>query len=297
MSDLQFIFVDDGSTDVSMEIVRSVLLDYPERIPQTLMLSFPSNLGVSAARQIGLEHAEGQYVIHCDSDDWVERETYQTLYDKALSMDADIVTCGYYIERSSRFDKVAIPAASDKDIRSFSISPRIGSLCLKLVRRDLIVQNQLRMPQQVNWGEDLCFSVQAFLVASNVQSVDQSLYHYVNHAGSITQALTFERCAELIRCGYIIEQFLIGRHLEREYAFSLFWLKFQLKQFYLMNPATRDFHLWLTTFPECHEYILRYDCAFYLKLVAWLLLHHCQLLASGVLFLRDEINDCKKRWL
>ena len=72
LDDLEIIFVDDCSPDNSIELVKKTLENYPERICSTKILRKPSNGGLAAARKYGLEYANGEYVIHCDSDDWVD---------------------------------------------------------------------------------------------------------------------------------------------------------------------------------------------------------------------------------
>ena len=57
-----------------------------------------SNGGVASARQCGLDHACGEYVIHADPDDWVESDMLQSLYEKAVEEDADMVICDFYYE-------------------------------------------------------------------------------------------------------------------------------------------------------------------------------------------------------
>lgn len=295
LNDLQFIFVDDGSTDGSIDIARSVLARYPERAGQTLFLSHPSNQGVSAARQLGLEHATGQYVIHCDSDDWVEKEAYQLLYDKAIATDADVITCGYRVDHPGVKEHLISHAISPKDDRMFSICPQTGSLCLKLVRHRLIQDHGLHFPPGINWGEDLCLSLQALLLAQSVQAVDLPLYHYEQHITSITHSVNLQRCFELVCCGEVIERFLYEHGMTDRYAFQLNWLKFQLKQYYLIFPESRNLQLWQSCYPECHTDIFRYDCALYLKLAAWLAARRYNFMATKLLQLRDFLSPLKNR--
>ena len=54
------------------------------------------------ARNSGLLIAKGEYIIHCDSDDWVELDMYEEMYEKALEKNADIVICDYYAEYSNK---------------------------------------------------------------------------------------------------------------------------------------------------------------------------------------------------
>ena len=95
---IEFIFVDDCSPDNSVHILNNVLEAYPKRKANTIIVRLPSNQGTANARQRGLEEAHGEYIIHCDSDDWVDKDIYKTLYDTALSTRSDVVMCDYVLE-------------------------------------------------------------------------------------------------------------------------------------------------------------------------------------------------------
>ena len=91
--DVEFIFVNDATRDSSIDILRRVVDEFPGK--QVEIINHPSNLGLPAARKTGVEAAHGEYIIHCDSDDWVEPDYCRKLYETAISQNADIVVCGY----------------------------------------------------------------------------------------------------------------------------------------------------------------------------------------------------------
>ena len=296
LDSLQFIFVDDGSEDGSLDIIKETLLEYPNRSNQVVFVSSFENRGVGAARHIGLEKAEGEYIIHCDSDDWVETDTYQTLYEKAIAEDADIVTLTYSIDSEDGTRKKVVPAfPRDSRILTFQLGPQIGSLVLKLIRREFIVKNNLQVSEELKWGEDFCLSLMSLLLSKKTVCVDRPLYHYVQHGDSLTHTLTSEKCLSLIRCGQVIEAFLKEHNLNNLYSFQLNWLKFQLKQYLLIFPQTRDIQMWKLIYPECHQGILRYHTMKYLKVSAWCLVHHLDLFGILLLKMRDVMSSLKHR--
>lgn len=93
---IEFIFVNDATPDHSVEILEQVLADYPLRQNQTIILHNEKNSGVAVTRQRGMSVVRGDYVIHCDSDDWVEPNMYELMLQAAESKNADIVICDYY---------------------------------------------------------------------------------------------------------------------------------------------------------------------------------------------------------
>ena len=90
LEDVEYIFVDDASPDDSIEILKECLERYPKRKAQVQILTHEQNKGLPAARNTGLAVATGEYVFHCDSDDWVESTMLEDLYVTAIQNSADI---------------------------------------------------------------------------------------------------------------------------------------------------------------------------------------------------------------
>ncbi|MBJ6911351.1 glycosyltransferase family 2 protein, partial [Vibrio cholerae] len=94
LQNIQFIIIDDGSNDDSLEIIKSVMSRYPERQKQLTLIS-RENRGVAFTRAEGLAIADGEYIIHMDSDDFVAITWLESLYCKALEESADVVICDF----------------------------------------------------------------------------------------------------------------------------------------------------------------------------------------------------------
>ena len=84
LDDIEYIFVDDCTPDKSMDILISVLSDYPNRNNQINIIHNLTNLGLGSTHTIGMKAATGDYLIHCDPDDWVEHNMYELLYNKPM---------------------------------------------------------------------------------------------------------------------------------------------------------------------------------------------------------------------
>ena len=293
LDSLQFIFVDDGSNDGSLNIVGIILNEYPNRRNQVVFVYRNENRGVGAARHIGLREASGEYIIFCDSDDWVESDLYEKLYLKAHYSNADIVNCGFKVDSIDGVTSCQVFPLNQTEPLLFSISPKTGALWVKLIKRSFLEKNRLEIPSDIIWGEDLCLSIEALLLSEKTQHFDELLYHHVINEGSLTHSVTKRMCLDLIKCGHIIESFLKAHSLIDSYSFQLNWLKFQLKQYLLIFPQTRDIQMWKSVYPECHVGILRYQTAFYLKVSAWLLVHNCDRMGILVLKMRDVLSSLK----
>lgn len=291
LEDMEFVFVDDGSNDNSLELIEHILKSYPKRKNQSKILRHSPNRGVSLTRQEGLEAASGEYVIHCDSDDWIEPQMYETMYNIAQHEFADVVCCGFSIDynngnsRNVTFNQAGVISSIE-----FNIAPLTGSLVNKLVRRSILLDAGVSFPQSINWGEDFYVSICGLLMASKVYCMQECFYHYYQQSDSITHTITRERALELLGIGKAIEHFLKQQNLLDKYFFQLNYLKFQLKSSFLRRKEIRDLRLWKNTYPECHNDIMKYSNANYIKIAAWLIAHNLSCVAIVILKTYDFYN-------
>ena len=191
---IEFIFTDDCTPDNSIEIVKSLLEEYPERKDQVKFLRHETNQGLAVARVTGLQAASGEYVIHCDSDDWVEPDMYELLYAKAHETHADIVGCDFFDE----LPKKTIIKKQDFSLPKSEIIEEIlhdgkvnGYLWNRLIRRKFYADGDYRAPKEITLYEDMYITVPMQLDARLTSFVDKPLYHYRRDNGnSMTQVLS-----------------------------------------------------------------------------------------------------------
>ena len=93
---IEYVFVDDCSPDRSMEVLRRVINDYPERKANVKMITHGVGLGSATSRNDGLDAATGDYVMFADSDDYVDRDYVETMVNHAEIGQCDIVYCDFY---------------------------------------------------------------------------------------------------------------------------------------------------------------------------------------------------------
>lgn len=178
---IQYIFVNDGSRDRSLDILEDVLRSFPDKYAQTTIIQ-QENRGLPAARMAGLKEAKGEYIIHTDSDDWVEPEYIRLLVEMALDENADMVYCDYYKEydrKPSKIDreKDFYPnngAAATKAIHNSIIRAYMWN---KLIKRDLYNLKRLIIPIY-GYHEDIVFQTQILYNANKCCHLKEPLYHY-----------------------------------------------------------------------------------------------------------------------
>ena len=291
LDSIQYIFVNDGSVDDSLLEIQKSLDCFPNRKKDVIIIDRKENRGVAYTRQQGLDKALGEYVIHCDADDWVENDMYESLLNAAHSSSADVACCGFFVDTPDGRSLSILPGVDYQ--LTFNIAPIFGSLWNKIIRRKVISQNGIGFYENINWGEDFMMSIQSQILAKKIVVVNRPLYHYVQNTQSITHSLTRNKCIELIQCGIQMEQFLREHNLLEKYAFDLNYLKFQLKQYLIIIPEIYSPYEWQKYFPECHKDIMKYESPLYLRVSSWMIAHHFTPVASMILNLRALINHCR----
>lgn len=186
--DWELILIDDGSSDRS-----GIICDEYAAKDSRIVVIHKENGGVSAARQTGLDIAKGEFIIHIDPDDWVESTMLQELYEKAISEDADVVICDYYVDTNDKsFVVKQEPSSLDaKTILKELFQQLHGSCCNKLAKRVYYNKFEIHFPIGLNYCEDLLTWIQMFQHDElRIAYLPRAFYHYVQHTNSITHAYT-----------------------------------------------------------------------------------------------------------
>lgn len=216
LDDIEYIFVDDSTPDNSISILRKVLSEYPNREKQVKILRHEKNKGLAQARQTGLKIASGEYIAHCDSDDWVDVHMYEEMYNKAIEEDADVVVCDFCSTdcENEQYSKGLISKERENVIVDVLLWRIAGCLWNKLVRRKEYTDHDLNYPTH-NMGEDAALIVQILWNAKRISYLPKPLYYYYTNPTSITKDVTDEkirkRFLQATANVEIIEQFLVDK--------------------------------------------------------------------------------------
>lgn len=258
LDDVEFIFVDDASPDNSMAVLEKCIQQYPQCQAQIRMLTHKENKGLPAARNTGLAAASGEYVFHCDSDDFVEPDMLETLYDEAKKKDADIVWCDWYLsfEHNERYMKQPDYATPMEALKAMLAGLMKFNVWNKLVRRRLYADNQISFPAGYAMGEDMTMML-LFAVAGKVAYIPQAFYHYVKlNTEAYSQNFSLNHLESVKHNIRTVELFLhsrLGNVLDLEIA----CMKLEAKFPFLMSNRKEMYRLWERTYPEANAYILR----------------------------------------
>lgn len=256
LDDMEYIFVDDCTKDSSMEVLESVIDNFPNRQSQIKILHHPENRGLPAARMTGIFAATGEYIAHCDSDDWCDGLMYEKLYTSAKKDDLDVVLCDYYASDGiDKRHKSCSTSLDKKCVISNILTQRIA-VCVwnKLIRRSLYCDGII-FPQY-NMGEDLALILQLFLKANTFGYISAPLYYYYLNPKSISKTPTIDayerRWTDLYHNVQLIVKCLDKANLTETYSREIKNLKLDSKNITLLPIVYKKKYrnLWLKAFPE-----------------------------------------------
>lgn len=211
LDDIQVIIIDDGSKDNSRHVIEKVISRYPERYSQVILIS-RENRGVAATRAQGMELATGDYIIHLDSDDWVELNWLEDLYSKAISCDADVAVCDYFVESYNKTHVVCEKVASEGPVcvKNLLLGHVSNSCWNKLVKANLFHENGIRFYDEYDMGEDFLVTFLVFNNARNVIHINTPLYHYNKiNENALTKSYSKKALEDLIGIVMLTEHYLV----------------------------------------------------------------------------------------
>ena len=214
INDCEIIIVNDCSPDNSFSVIKNFLNEHnnPKNV---LLYSHDCNRGLAAARNTGLLQAHGEYIICVDSDDWVEPDYLEKLYDAAIKNDADVVICDLVIERKNCSLIIKEMPQKEDYVKGLLSGSLHGWLPEKLIRRSLFMKYKISWIEGLNMCEDLLLTSKVFYVAKRIVHVQEPLYHYdCTNQNSLTYDLNENKVSQLKRVIEEIEEFLPNEYFE-----------------------------------------------------------------------------------
>ena len=114
--DIEYIFVDDCSPDYSVQLLNEIIREYPQRMSHVNIIRHDVNRGLSAARNTAVDNCRTEFLIHVDSDDFLEKNAVELLIGKQKEGDYDIVTGNAKILHADRTEVLRINEPTEKDL-------------------------------------------------------------------------------------------------------------------------------------------------------------------------------------
>lgn len=187
-AELDIILVDDGSKDSSSDMCDN----YAKKDKRVRVLH-KENGGLMSAWMAGVKSSEGDYLVFVDSDDWIELNMVEELVKYATDSSKEIICSNYIIEKTEKKQSVKMkqslqPGTYNRDAIEKILFPKMlgmeerrihASRCMKLISKDLILENMQYANPQVTMGEDLNIMFSAILDADRIVVLEEGFfYHY-----------------------------------------------------------------------------------------------------------------------
>lgn len=189
-TDFEIVIVNDCSQDDSQNLVDKFQLS-DSRIRSYTNIQ---NIGLGGSRNFGIKHARGRYIVFLDSDDWLEKNMLQLVFEALEITQAEMAIFRYYLHYSSQ--NYSYPTKSlykrlriKSNVFSLKSCPNIfdiTSSCMKVYKKDLLIQNNIYFPVGLYY-EDIPFSFKCYFSIQKGVIIDKPLYYYRQHEGTITK--------------------------------------------------------------------------------------------------------------
>lgn len=212
LNEIEIVLVNDGTKDSSGKIAMQYAKQYKEKI----IYLEKENGGLSDARNYGLAYAKGEYIAFLDSDDYIEKDAYEKMYEKAKLENADYVECDFIWEypNKKRKDK-CYQYNNKKEMLAFA---RVVAWN-KLIKREIIEENNIRFPKGLRY-EDIEFTYKLIPHLNKICYVDQCFIHYIQRKNSIANVQN-EKTAEIFEILDNVIRYYKEKNLFEEYRNEL----------------------------------------------------------------------------
>lgn len=195
LKDIEIIFVDDGSNDNTLNIVN----EYSKK-DNRIKVFTQKNCGPYKARITGLNHANGEYIVFVDGDDWIDNKELEVLYKLIKEQNMNLIFFDFIKENYITNEKIKcqldLPTnriISKKEISEYVYKKCMGntnfsSPCNKIIKKDFIISLNIPTDVNIKYGEDLLFLLKLYDNLEKTYYLPKEFYHYcVNTDNSLSQ--------------------------------------------------------------------------------------------------------------
>lgn len=298
-ADIEYIFVNDCTPDKSIEVLFSVLNKYPQRYSQVYILNNDTNRGLAYCRNRGVQSAHGGYIMHVDSDDYIKENAVEVLVSLAKQKNADIVISNPLRVSSNNIveDSYFYPVEIDKYLKDLLRRNLPVNIWGKLFKRGLYLDNNIAVPENIDFGEDMVTLPRLVYYASKI-AVSPPFYYYNQlNANSYTKRIGEKAISSVIRTERILRDFFSDKMDRKELdgVLSVYMQKMRTEM--LFNTSTDLRKKYVSLFSQCGCVNLHLISSFRQRVFIALFDRHFYNLSEWYLRCYHFLQNCKRKLL
>lgn len=236
LKDIEIICINDGSTDSSLNILKS----YASQDNRIIIIDKP-NEGQGIARNLGIDKAKGDYISFIDPDDYIELDMYEKMINQAKNLNSDIVICdlikvdektkqskdfNFFIEAKTVIKTKKIKVVPNKNIsRDIIDKTLLVSPCYswnKIYKTSLLKDNKIYFSNRRIY-EDCIFILKSHILAQNISYINKAFYNYFIRKTSTIRSSS-SKLNEIIKTIKEIKTYLKEENLLDKYIKNIEWL-------------------------------------------------------------------------
>lgn len=188
-SGYELIFIDDGSTDKTLEIIRN----YAQQDSRICFFS-QENKGISAARNLGMNNSKGEWIVFVDVDDEIDSEYLQDI-SREIESDSTapvLVYARHYVEKDSKIidnkkftrKELICSLLTEETVEELGTDFLLFAAWSKVYKKSFLQDNNITFVEGLRWAEDMIFQCYVFQCAEEIRFIYRGYYRYVQHSNS-----------------------------------------------------------------------------------------------------------------
>ena len=264
-SNIEYIFINDCSSDDSEIKLRRIIEDFPERRNKIKVITNEQNLGSATSRNIGLDTAQGEYVMFADSDDWISMDYVESMVRQIDSGNYDIVYCDYFESYNNHDNRISQTYGQDniECIRAMLGRGMHGATWNKIYRRSFLLASKQRFIDGADLFEDVSWNIRLFACTKQISYLSQAFYHYVQYNNnSIIKSMSStekkrNRALQRIENVRVACDYLIALGFEEKLSKEMKEWKLMAKNDLIDDKDDSSLQSWINTFPEADAAIIK----------------------------------------
>lgn len=184
LKEIELIIVNDGSKDNSLNIINKYI-----KLDKRITLINQKNSGAAIARNNAITIAKSDFIAFVDSDDYIEKEMYETMYNEAIKYNVDIVTCQFRKINSNNTIDYSTTIKNKENLENVFLGKVFSVLWNKIYKKELFVKNRIMIDKNIYY-EDIGIVYKLYYFTKKIHTIPNVFYNWNNREGSATESFS-----------------------------------------------------------------------------------------------------------